>query len=148
MAVLRALLAEWRSLDTGRATLRSFGRVVGTVVLGIALVVAWRRGWAWTPAVVTLTSLGGALVVLGQLTPMLLRPVYQAWMLLALALGAVVSRILLTLVFFLGVLPIGWGRRTFSDSPILSRPDPQAESYWIKKPPPTLSERERLEKLY
>ncbi|MEL7362068.1 MAG: SxtJ family membrane protein, partial [Bacteroidota bacterium] len=93
-------------------------------------------------------SLGGALVVLGQLTPMLLRPVYQAWMLLALALGAVFSRILLTLVFFLGILPIGWGRRTFSDSPILTRPDPQAESYWIKKPPPTLSERERLEKLY
>ncbi|MEM9997812.1 MAG: SxtJ family membrane protein [Bacteroidota bacterium] len=148
MAILRALLAEWRELDLSRATLRSFGRVVGAVVLGIAAFVAWRRGWTWTPAVVTLTSIGGALVVLGQLAPMLLRPVYQAWMLLALLLGAVVSRILLTLVFVLGILPIGWARRTFSESPILTQPDPDAASYWIKKPPPTLSERERLEKMY
>ncbi|MEM8599749.1 MAG: SxtJ family membrane protein [Bacteroidota bacterium] len=145
---MRALLAEWRALDTGRATLRSFGRVVGSVLLGIAVLVAWRSGWAWTTAVVVLTGIGGGLVVLGFVAPMLLKQVYRAWMLLALVLGAIVSRILLALVFFLGVFPIGWARRTFSESPILTRPDPHAESYWIKKPPPTLSERERLEKLY
>lgn len=148
MAIVRALLAEWRALDTGRATLRSFGRVVGSVVLGIAVFIAWRSGWAWTTPVIVLSSVGGALVVFGLFAPMLLKTVYQAWMLLALVLGAIVSRILLTLVFFLGVLPIGWGRRTFSESPILTRPDPETESYWIQKPPPLLSERERLEKLY
>lgn len=148
MAIVRALLVEWRALDTGRAVLRSFGCVVGSVVLGIALFLAWRSGWAWTTAVVMLTSIGGALVALGLLVPMSLKPVYQAWMLLALVLGAIVSRILLTLVFILGIFPIGWARRTFSDSPVLTRPDPDAESYWIQKPPPTLSERERLEKLY
>jgi hypothetical protein len=148
VTILRALLEEWRALDLSRATLRSFGRVVGGVVLLIAAVVFWRSGWAWTTAATTLASIGGALVVLGQIAPTWLRPVYRAWMLLALALGAVVSRVLLTLVFILGVTPIGWLRRTVSESPILTRPDPDAQSYWIQKPPPTLDERERLEKLY
>lgn len=144
----RTVRHEVRALDASPRALRQFGRVVGGVLLALGALVLWRKGWALTTASGLLLAAGATLVVLGQLAPGGLRPVHRAWMTLALALGFVMTRALLTLFFFLVITPAGWLRRTFGKSPVLTRPDPDAKTYWIRHAPFDGDQKERLERLY
>ncbi|MFN3597904.1 MAG: SxtJ family membrane protein [Rubricoccaceae bacterium] len=147
MSPLAAIRAELRALDASRPKLRSFGLVVGGVFLALALVSAWRNGWTLRPLALALVALGGPLVALGTLAPGLLRPAYRVWMGVAFALGFVMTRVLLTLLFFLVVLPIGLALRALGKDPLARRPDAGAPTYWVSRedgPAP----RERLERLY
>lgn len=148
MRIIHVIAEEVRALDTSRRALRSFGVVVGGVFVLIGAFVLWRRGWDLTALPGTLLGLGGGLLLLGLIAPTLLRLIYRAWMALALVLGFVMTRVLLTLVFALAVTPIGWLRRTFSDSPIRTRPTPDTDSYWIPREPYDSDEKERLERMY
>jgi hypothetical protein len=130
---LSLLVREIRALRVDESDLRSFGRVVGGVLIGIALLVAWWNGWTWTTTVLVLGGSGGALLVLGLAWPGALRPVYHVWMAVALALGFVMTRVLLTVVYYLMVTPIGLLRRVVGTPAFEDRPDPDADSYWQQR---------------
>jgi hypothetical protein len=84
--------------------LRTFGFLVGGIFLVIGLWPLVLRGeelrlWA--------VCLGGGLVGLGGACPRLLKPVYAVWMKLGHVLGWVNTRLLLGIVFFGLVTPMG-----------------------------------------
>lgn len=133
LAMWESLVAEVRALDTGRRALRSFGLLVGGVFVGIAAVVAWRRGWEAGPLVFGLGGPGAALVLLGLGAPAALRPVYRVWMGLALVLGTVMTRVLLTLVFVLLVVPIGFALRLAGKDLLDRRIERARTTYWRAK---------------
>lgn len=144
---MRLLWQEIIEVDTSTKALRSFGWLVGGVLLLIALVVWWRHDWTFTTAVYWLGGIGGALVVLGSIMPVVLRPLYRVWMALAMVLGFVMTRVLLTLVFFLLIAPLGLLRRLLGKDPLHQTPDAETTSYWIQKTYDDPS-KERLEKYY
>ena len=84
---------------------REFGLIVGGVFI---LLSAW---WFYRGKFVNVTtftvSLGALLMLLGLVWPRALVYPNKAWMLLAAALSFVSTRIILALVFFLIVTPIG-----------------------------------------
>jgi hypothetical protein len=127
--------------------LRSFGLLVGGVFLAIAAIVFWRAEWALVTAVKLLGGIGSLLVLLGLLAPVVLKHIYRVWMAVAVILGFVMTRVLLTLVFFLAVTPIGLVMRAFGKDPLNRKLDKNARSYWIPK---TYADRspKRLEKYY
>ena len=92
--------------------LRSFGVVTGIgFSLLIGLLIPWLLGFqspVW-PHIV-----GAMFVGCGLIVPRALKPVYRVWMGGAKVLGFVNSQILLTLIFFLVVTPIGLIRRAVS----------------------------------
>lgn len=92
-------------------------------------------------------GLGTTLAVLGLTVPMLLKPVYRVWMALAVVLGFIMTRVILTIVYYLIITPIGLLMRVFGKDPMQRRLDPDAPSYWIKKTY-TDASKERLEKYY
>lgn len=141
------LWQEIKAIDTGRKALRSFGWLVGAVLLGIAAFLWWRHDWTPTTATYVLAGLGAALVVLGTLAPVVLRPLYRVWMALALVLGFIMTRVILTLVFYLLVTPIGLALRLFGKDSMHRKLDPEASSYWIEKEYIDAS-KARLEKYY
>ncbi|MEL6617216.1 MAG: SxtJ family membrane protein [Bacteroidota bacterium] len=145
---LAQIAAEVRALDLSVRSLRSFGLVVGGVFAGIALISAWRNGWTLTPLAMGFGGLGGTLMVLGALVPRILKPVYRAWMALAFALGYVMTRVILTLVFVFTVVPIGLIMRAIGKDPLAKAQDPEAESYWIHRDDPAPSTRQRLERYF
>jgi len=109
--------------------LRKFGFVVGSVFCALALFFAvpkWHKDWYWW-----LLVPGVPLVVLGAIFPRALKWVYVGWMTLAMALGAVVSTILLTLLFFLVVTPMGLIARLVGKDFLSRKLEPGAASYWI-----------------
>lgn len=145
---LAQIAAEVRELDLSVRSLRSFGLVVGGVFAGIALVSAWRNEWTLSPLMMGFAWGGGGLMVLGALVPRVLKPIYRAWMALAFALGYVMTRVILTLVFVLTVVPIGLVLRALGKDPLAKRLAPGAETYWISRDDPAPSTRQRLERYF
>lgn len=106
---------------------REFGLIVGGI---FALLGAWwiYRGKFTRVAHVTL-PLGVGLVLLGIIVPRVLVYPNRAWMLLAEALSFVTTRIVLGIVFFLIVTPIGLLKRLFGWDPLHRRAG-SSSSYW------------------
>lgn len=131
-AVFDHLSDELRALPTDRRALRKFGFVVGGVFLAIGVIWAYRRGWSLSIGPWLLLAASAPLLVFGFLVPMALRPAYLVWMGGALVLGTIMTRVLLTVVFFGIVTPTALLMRLFGKDPMHRRPDPRASSYWIR----------------
>lgn len=116
-------IAKKRSLRAER----EFGLIVGGVFL---LLSAWwiYRGKFQSVSQVTL-PLGAVLVLLGLAFPRALVYPNKAWMALAEVLAFVSTRVILAIVYFLIVTPIGFVKRLFGWDP-LNRRAPKNESYW------------------
>ena len=115
-----------------RRQLRDFGLLVGGIFGAIGLwPIVWRhqspRLWAVALAVV--------LMLPALVAPRILTPVYRAWMALAAALAWVNTRIVLGLVFFAVVTPIGLAMRLLGRDPMRRRFDRTGESYRIPRVP-------------
>lgn len=119
---------------------REFGLLVGGV---FALLGSWwiYRGKFANAAHVTL-PLGALLIVFGLFWPRALLLPNKAWMLLAEGLSFVTTRIILGLVFFMVMTPIGVVKRLSGWDP-LNRRAGKSDTYW--KP---YSERQRNTKHY
>lgn len=144
---MRELFEEIRNLQVDAPRVRSFSRVVGGALILLGLVVLWRRAWTATPAVWWLAGSGVALALIGLVAPSILRPAYRIWMGLALVLGYFMSYVILSLVYFLTILPAGLVFRLRGKDLLDRRPDPAVSSYWRKKEYLDTS-RNRLEKYY
>jgi hypothetical protein len=112
--------------------LRSFGLLVGGIFAVIGLWPLVLRGenlrlWA--------LILGGTLVGLGLIWPALLGPVFRVWMFIGHILGWINTRIILSLVFFLMITPMGLLMRLFGRDPMNRRLDPKVESYRVLRTP-------------
>jgi len=106
---------------------REFGLVVGGVF--ILLGAWWLYRGKFIGAGQVILPLGSLLVLLGLVWPRALVWPNKAWMLLAEGLSFVTTRIILGLVFFLVVTPIGVVKRLSGWDP-LSRRAPRGASYW------------------
>ena len=122
---------------------RKSALAVAAVLLGIA---AWNLYRGRTTVVLIFGSLGAALVVAGLFVPPAARAFHTAWMRLAVVLGHVNSRVLLTLVYYLGVTPYGVVTRLVGRDP-LRRRGAKAESYWVERKV-TRQTREQFERLF
>lgn len=106
---------------------REFGLIVGGVLL---LLSSWwlYRGKFPNASHVTM-PVGAALVLLGLVLPRALVLPNRAWMAFAEVLSFVTTRIILAVVFFGIVTPIGVVKRWFGWDPLHRRAAP-GESYW------------------
>lgn len=77
-----------------------------------------------------------AVIVLYYLVPPLRHPIFMAWLAAVFPLGWLLSHVLLSVVFYLVVLPIGLLLKIFRHDPLRRRLDPAADSYWIEREPP------------
>ena len=123
---------------------KEFGLIVGGILM---LLCGW---WLYRGKFVNATYIilptGALLVLLGLLLPRTLVYPNRAWMLFAEALSYVTTRVILGIVFFLVITPIGIVKRQLGWDP-LSRRRKRGGSYWKN-----YSERQRdhchYEKMY
>lgn len=97
---------------------RSFGLSVGTVLLLIAAFLVWRERMT---AATTLGAIGATLVVLGATFPRLLKWPSDAWWRMALVLGWINARVILTVAFTVLLTPIGLLWRLIGKDPLARR---------------------------
>ena len=94
---------------------RSFGLSVGGVLVAIAAVLLWRGRVRTAEAAAVI---GVVLIAAGALRPALLAVPSAIWWRVALLLGWVNARIILTLAFAVVLTPIGWIWRLTGRDPL------------------------------
>ena len=109
--------------------LRSFGFTTGAIacaLFGLVLPLLFGHGfplWPW--------YLAGVLFVLAVVYPPALRPVYRGWMKIGHVLGFINTRIILGILFYGLIFPMGVGMRLFRKDPMGRSLDEDLKSYRI-----------------
>ena len=120
------LLDEIRNIKSEKRDLRNFGLVVGGVFFVLGCVLLWYQ----RPSNPYFLAIGAALIAGGLVVPGVLKPLQRAWMALAVVLGFIMTRVILSLLFYLVVTPIGMAARLVGKDFLERRIDKSSESYW------------------
>ena len=111
------------------STDRSFGLVFAAVFALLAAYLAGRgRVWWWVPLGASVAFLTLALV-----RPSLLSRLNWAWTKLGLLIGAIMAPIVMAVIFFAVVTPMGLFARMFGKDPLRLRREPVAGTYWLMR---------------
>ena len=119
-------------MEVTTKTLRQFGLMVGGVFLLIGLwPFVWRqeavRVWAVVP--------GSLLAVAGLIVPGVLKHVYQGWMWVGHVMGWVNTRIILGVLFYGVVTPMGLVMKLTGRDPMRREFEPDAQTYRVIRQP-------------
>lgn len=118
-----------KQLKTSDRDLRKFGLMVGGVFAVLGLLFLWRHKahypyFLWP---------GAALVLFGTIRPRALKWIYIAWMSVAFVLGFVMAHVILALLFFFVITPMGLVARLVGKDFLSLKLDRAAKSYWIPR---------------
>jgi Saxitoxin biosynthesis operon protein SxtJ len=112
---------------------RSFGLVMAAALGVLALVQLW-HGRMLAPALLGTAAAGFAVCALSA--PRLLRGPNALWFRFGLLLGKVVSPVVMALLFFVVITPIGLLMRLVGQRPLALGLDRGAKTYWIARTAP------------
>jgi saxitoxin biosynthesis operon SxtJ-like protein len=111
---------------------RSFGLIFATLFAVIGLWPAISGGQRrWLSLVIA-----GLLLAAALFRPRLLAPLNRLWFRLGLVLHHVINPVLMALIYFGCIVPIGFILKLCGKDPLRLKRDPEAATYWIAREPP------------
>jgi hypothetical protein len=116
----------------GPGSERSFGFVMAAALSVLAVINGWHDGRAWP-------WLGGAafsFAVVAYLVPGWLSPLNKVWYKFGILLHALVSPIVMGLLFYVAIWPAGLVFRLRRRDLLRLKRQPESSSYWIVRQPP------------
>src|SRR5262249_10838160 len=114
----------------------SSDRSFGLVFAGFFLIVGTWPLVHGRPLRVWAVGVAAVFLIAALVNPTWLGPLNRLWLRLGLLLQLIVSPVVLGLLFFLTVTPIGLLMRLTGKDPLRLRFDPLARSYWVERRPP------------
>lgn len=111
---------------------RSFGLAFFSLFTLIGLIKLWSEaasGFYWLGA-------AGVMLIFALLAPSALRPFNRLWLNLGMLLYRVTNPVVMALLFFLVVTPMGVLMRITGRRPLQLTREPATRSYWIERRPP------------
>ena len=120
------MLEEIKNIKSEKSDLRNFGITVGIILLIISGFLFWKEKESFQ----ILLFFGVTLFILGIAIPFILKPIYWIWMIFATILGWIMTRVILSLLFYIIFTPIGLIPRFFGKQFLELRWDKSKESYW------------------
>ncbi len=120
------ILNELKNIKSTKKDLRNFGMLVGGVLLLLGAILFW-YGKGSAPYIL---GTGALLFVSGVIFPGVLTPLQKVWMALAVVMGYVMTRVMLSLLFFIVMTPLAVGFRLAGKRPLDLKMDRTAKSYW------------------
>lgn len=125
------MIEEIKNIKNEKRDFRNFGITVGLVLIVISAFLFWKSKDSFEIILVS----GLALLVLGLMIPVVLKPVYWVWMVFGAVLGWIMTRVILSVLFYLVITPIGIVSR-LSRNKFLDLNWHEAEdSYWNVRNP-------------
>jgi hypothetical protein len=118
--------------DITKTTLRQFGLMVGGVFLLIGL---FPFVWRQDPVRMWAVGLGTLLVTMGLAAPGLLREPYRGWMFIGHILGWINTRIILGVLFYGIITPMGTIMKLTGRDPMRRGFAPDATTYRVTRQP-------------
>ncbi len=109
--------------------LRKFGLVLGIFFGLLAVLLLWKD----KSSAVYFVYVSGSFLLLGIVVPIVLRPIYVFWMSIAVVMGFIMTRVILSLLFILVFTPVGIGIRLLRKDTLSQKIEKQKSSYWIAR---------------
>ncbi|MFN3871866.1 MAG: hypothetical protein ACK4R9_02580 [Ignavibacterium sp.] len=120
------LKEELKHIDTSEKSVKKTGITVGIVLILISFIL-W---WIGKSSFVYFSLAGGIFIILSYIAIPLLRPFHKLWIGLSLVLGFVMSRVILTILFYFIVTPIGLLAKLVGKKFMPLGSDKNATTYW------------------
>ena len=97
------MFQELNSIKSSRKDLKNFGVAIGLVLMMIGVFLFVRE----KDLFIYFFSVGLALIIISVITPVILKPIYKIWMIFAVIIGWIMTRVILSVLFFLIITTIG-----------------------------------------
>ena len=132
------LKEEFKHIKETKKDLRKFGLTVGSVLVLIAVVLFYFE----KSSSVYFAVIGAVLILTAVIYPKILKLLNKIWMGLAIILGFVMSRVIIAILFYLVLTPIGLLAKLFGKKFMDLKYNKSAESYWEKR---SIKEKKQLD---
>ena len=119
------MFEELNSIKSSRKDLKNFGLTIGFILLMIGVFLFVRE----KDSFIYFFSIGSILIILGGITPVILKPIYKIWMIFAVIIGWIMTRVILSVLFFSIITTIGIFTRLIGKD-FLNLKSKNNESYW------------------
>ena len=120
------MFEEIKNIKSEKSDLRNFGITVGIILLVISGFLFWKEKESFQ----IFLAIGIILFLTAIALPSVLKPVYWIWMIFSIILGWFMTRVILSLLFYVIFTPIGLTLRFFGKQFLELRWDKSKESYW------------------
>ncbi|MCA9734488.1 MAG: hypothetical protein H6696_17585 [Deferribacteres bacterium] len=120
------LLDDIKNIESGRDQVKKFGLSVGGVLILLASVLYWYA----SPNALYLFIAGLLLMIPAWLFPLVLKPLQIAWMTVAVIIGWFMTRVILSVLYYVAFTIIGLSARIFGKQFLELKWDKNQKSYW------------------
>ncbi|MBL1215222.1 MAG: ECF transporter S component [Ignavibacteriae bacterium] len=117
---------EIKNIKSSKTELRKFGLTVGSVLVIIGLILFYFEKSSFP----YFLAAGAVLIVFGALLPKVLLPIQKVWMSIAVVLGFIMTRVILSVLYYLVITPIGLLAKIFGKDFLDRKIKKDEETYW------------------
>jgi len=122
------MFEELKNIQASKKDIRSFGITIGIILFIVAIALFYYKNNLYQNIVL----FAAVFAVTGLVTPILLKPIYLVWMIFAVILGWIMTRVILSVIFYLIMTPIGLITRIIGED-FLDLKKIDSSSYWNKR---------------
>ena len=119
------MIEEIKNIPNSNKDIKSFGITIGIILFIISGLLMYYGNYFYQPIAIVASTF----IILGFILPIFLKPIYFVWMIFAAILGWIMTRVILSLVFYLILTPIGLITRLLGED-FLKLKKVDSESYW------------------
>ena len=119
------MFGELNNIGSSRKDLKNFAFIIGFILIVIGVFLFFRE----KDSFIYFSSIGLIFIGLGIITPAALKPIYKIWMTFAIIIGWVMTRVILSVLFYLIISTIGIFARLVGKD-FLNLKSKNNESYW------------------
>ena len=123
------IIEEIVNIKSDKPELRKFGITIGIVLLLIGLALLYYRSAAFFYFII----IGFMLAASGILAPVILLPLQKLWMIFSILLGFIMTRVILSVLFYLVFTPMNIIAGLFGKRFLDLRIKKEEASYWNKR---------------
>ena len=122
---------SFRKITPGSNRKFSFAFSALFMILGLWPLFRYAGSPKWSMIIISVS-----LLAVGLLFPNLLTPLNRIWFKLGLAMNTIVNPVVMAILFFGAIVPLGWYLRIKDKDLLRVKMDPGAATYWIERQPP------------
>ena len=119
------MFEDIKSIPNSNEDIRSFGITIGIILFIISSLLIYYSKESYQ----LIAIVGSTFIVVGYVLPVLLKPIYLVWMTIAVILGWIMTRVIISVVFYLILTPISLITRLFGED-FLALKKIDSDSYW------------------
>lgn len=120
---------EIKNIDCSKPTLKKFGITFSIIFLLLGIILYFNNSQLYLYSIIT----GLLFLSTSIIFPKALMPFYKTWMTLAIILGIITTNIILILLFYLVLTPIGLIIKLSGKELLDLKFDKEKKSYWNKR---------------